>query len=304
MIVSPLDLDRPELPFKGGFANPWKAFVSDTPLQFTKRELQTALSRPRTWAGLVGASLLLGLIGPFGTFGSLPLLPRVAYWTAIAILTYVTGLATVYFAVAALFRPNSTSAFAYLVAGALAGVPVAAIVCGLNNQLFGEPATWRETLELSLYCVAIAAVVSLLVAVFSIPRETNKAEAEAEALASAASMPAAARPSQPDMQRPAILDRLPVEKRGRLAYMSMQDHYVDVHTDKGGTLVLMRLADAMTETQGVSGLQVHRSHWVALDAVAAAVRREGRLFLRMADGTELPVSRPYMAAVREAGLGK
>ncbi|MGD9913194.1 MAG: LytTR family DNA-binding domain-containing protein [Rhizobiaceae bacterium] len=279
--------------------------MSDTPLQFTKRELQIALSRPRLWAGLVGASLLLGLVGPFGTFDSLPLLPRVAYWTAIAILTYATGLATVYFAVAALFRPNSTNPFAYLVAGALAGIPVAIIVCGLNNQLFGDPATWGEALELSLYCIAIAAVVSLLVAVFTIPQEGAAAQAEAANFASAAALaaPVAGSPP-PDMQRPAILDRLPVEKRGRLAYMSMQDHYVDVHTDRGGTLVLMRLADAITETQGVSGLQVHRSHWVALDAVAAAVRREGRLFLRMVDGTELPVSRPYMAAVRAAGLGK
>ncbi len=82
----------------------------------------------------------------------------------------------------------------------------------------------------------------------------------------------------------------------------MQDHYVDVRTDKGGTLVLMRLADAIAETEGVAGLQIHRSHWVALEGIEKAVRRDGRLLLRMRDGTELPVSRTFAPAVREAGF--
>lgn len=41
---------------------------------------------------------------------------------------------------------------------------------------------------------------------------------------------------------------------------------------------------------------------VASEAVAEAVRRDGRLFLRLDDGTELPVSRSYVSDVREAGL--
>lgn len=82
----------------------------------------------------------------------------------------------------------------------------------------------------------------------------------------------------------------------------MQDHYVDVHTDKGNTLVLMRLADAIAEMEGVSGMQIHRSHWVALDAVAGSLRKDGRLFLRMTDEKLLPVSRSSLDAVRVAGL--
>jgi hypothetical protein len=68
-----------------------------------------------------------------------------------------------------------------------------------------------------------------------------------------------------------------------LANMTMQDHYIDIRTDRGGTLLLMRLADAIAETNVVDGLQIHRSHWVAKNAVQGAVRKEGRTFLKMRD---------------------
>ena len=64
----------------------------------------------------------------------------------------------------------------------------------------------------------------------------------------------------------------------------------------------MRFADAIRETDGVNGLQIHRSHWVALDAVAGTHRHNGRLFLAMQDGTRLPVSRSRAEEVRGAGL--
>ncbi|EBV3599940.1 LytTR family transcriptional regulator, partial [Salmonella enterica subsp. enterica serovar Virchow] len=90
--------------------------------------------------------------------------------------------------------------------------------------------------------------------------------------------------------------------RGQLTHLSMQDHYVDVRTDNGGAMVLMRLSDAIAETRGVEGLQIHRSHWVALGAVQKAIRRGGRPYVIMKDGTELPVSRSYLDTVRSAGL--
>src|SRR5690606_17132350 len=107
----------------------------------------------------------------------------------------------------------------------------------------------------------ITAVVSAIVAVF--------ARRFTDAAASTASQP---RDSAEDIPpRPAVLNRLPHHLRGRLIYMSMQDHYVDVHTDRGNALVLMRLGDAIAETGATPGLQIHRSHWVALDAVRASM---------------------------------
>ena len=64
----------------------------------------------------------------------------------------------------------------------------------------------------------------------------------------------------------------------------------------------MRLADAIREAEPVEGLQIHRSHWVAIAAVARAVRRDGKLFLELTNGLRLPVSRGAQPAVKAAGL--
>jgi DNA-binding LytR/AlgR family response regulator len=94
----------------------------------------------------------------------------------------------------------------------------------------------------------------------------------------------------------------PLRQRGKLLALIVEDHYVDIVTDRGKALVLMRLADAMREAGTVAGLQIHRSHWVALDAVVKAHRSDGKLILELSNGLRLPVSRGYLPAVKEAGL--
>jgi hypothetical protein len=101
---------------------------------------------------------------------------------------------------------------------------------------------------------------------------------------------------------PAILRRLPRPERGRLLALSAQDHYTQVATDRGRALVLIRLSDAIAEASPAPGLRVHRSHWVALDAVAGARRTGDRAMLLLTDGAEIPVSRANMPAAKAAGL--
>jgi DNA-binding LytR/AlgR family response regulator len=63
----------------------------------------------------------------------------------------------------------------------------------------------------------------------------------------------------------------------------------------------MRLSDAIAELDGVEGLQVHRSWWVARDAVDE-VKRDGRnLRLRLSNGVEAPVSRNRANDLKSAG---
>jgi len=63
----------------------------------------------------------------------------------------------------------------------------------------------------------------------------------------------------------------------------------------------MRLADAVDELEGLDGAQVHRSWWVARDAVRDVRRGDGRAVLSLPDGLEVPVSRTYGRVLREAG---
>jgi DNA-binding LytR/AlgR family response regulator len=105
-----------------------------------------------------------------------------------------------------------------------------------------------------------------------------------------------------DARHPALLGRLPAARRGRLLHLCVRDHYVEVTTDKGTTMVLMRLSDAVRETAPIAGVQVHRSHWVARDAVRRSLREGGRLKIELETGIRVPVSRSFAGDAREAGL--
>ena len=80
-----------------------------------------------------------------------------------------------------------------------------------------------------------------------------------------------------------------------------EDHYVRVHTALGSELLLMRLGDAIHELGGLSGERVHRSWWVAREAVASARANGRRLSLTLTNGLEVPVSREASTRLRRAG---
>ena len=60
--------------------------------------------------------------------------------------------------------------------------------------------------------------------------------------------------------------------------------------------------NAIDETAPVNGLQIHRSHWVALEAVSAVRRENGKVFVETTAGDRLPVSRSCLDDLRQAGL--
>ena len=80
-----------------------------------------------------------------------------------------------------------------------------------------------------------------------------------------------------------------------------EDHYVRVHTALGSELLLMRLTDAIEELGGLAGERVHRSWWVAREAVRTARPSGRRATLTLANGLEVPVSREATSRLRRAG---
>ena len=282
-----LDLSGPVLFLNVKFANGRKAFVKGQRLQFTMRELLAVTRSPLYWAALVAVGIVLGVAGPFGTYEALALPPRLAYWLLVVIVTYFTADLIVGVLKTVLFRERPGTAVTILL-GAVAGPFVAGLVWLMNLWILPS-AAGIAYLPLLGYVTIMTATVA---GVISYASGSLVAQQEH----------GLAMPADPAPQRPALLDRLPAALRGRLLYLSMQDHYVEVVTDKGSHLVLMRLADAIGETAGTEGMQVHRSHWVARDAVAGSVRDGARLTLRLVNGAELPVSRSKLADVRKAGL--
>lgn len=239
------------------------------------RELRADLARPGTLVLLAGIAGVLTLMGPFGTDRLLRPLPRLAYWVAMVGPTFAAGFLS-HIVVRMRFSHRLGPAGLAALGAALTALSVSALVLALNAAVFGhlpEPAAAPGFL---LTVGGIAVIVSL---VFSVTH--HRAETQAA---------------------PAILERLPLDKRGTLVALSVEDHYVRVRTTRGEEMVLMRLSDAIRETRPVPGMQVHRSHWVALDRIAAVRRTGDRAVLSMSHGPAIPVSRSNLPALREAGL--
>ncbi|NRB04372.1 MAG: LytTR family transcriptional regulator [Rhodobacteraceae bacterium] len=101
-----------------------------------------------------------------------------------------------------------------------------------------------------------------------------------------------------------LVKMLPESVQAPLVRLEAQDHYVMVVTEEGHATVLLRLSDAIKLTDGEDGHRVHRSHWVANNAVAHAARKDKRDFLILNDGSSIPVSRTYKGDLQQAGLLK
>ncbi|WP_417307924.1 LytTR family DNA-binding domain-containing protein [Devosia sp.] len=256
--------------------------MNDTPLHSALRETHQLARDPRSWAVLAIVSVLVGLIGPFGTFEMMGVVPRIGYWGTIVVTTAAVGTLCAS-TMERLLRPRLPVPLAAVIAGLVAGVPIALVVTGFNLALFGPAFGFSDVLTLVAYTAPIAAAVTLLHAVLERPVPQPETGTESP-------------------WPPPLLDRLPHDRRGTLLHLAVADHYVDVTTDRGTTLVLIRLADAIRETAPEPGLQVHRSHWVALGAVTRGFRQDGKPVLELSNGTIVPVSRTYLGAVKAAGL--
>ncbi|MCR5880023.1 LytTR family DNA-binding domain-containing protein [Phenylobacterium sp. J367] len=80
--------------------------------------------------------------------------------------------------------------------------------------------------------------------------------------------------------------------------LQMEDHYVRIHTAQGSRLAHGTLGQAMAAQAGREGLQVHRSWWVARDAVRGHVWDGRNLRLELVNGVQAPVSRAAVARLR------
>lgn len=178
----------------------------------------------------------------------------------------------------------------WLVIAAAAAVPVSAVVLLLNGVAVGRgPALvwWPLTY---FYVFVVSGAVTGVMFLVSLVQERDRAAEHARERASGA-------PS-----RAPFFDRLPAKLKGATLYaLQSEDHYVRVHTSAGDDLILLRLADAEKELEPHNGLRVHRSWWVARDAVASVARGDGRMTLTLVNGVDAPVSRTYARRVREAG---
>ncbi|MEM9684841.1 MAG: LytTR family DNA-binding domain-containing protein [Pseudomonadota bacterium] len=93
------------------------------------------------------------------------------------------------------------------------------------------------------------------------------------------------------------LDR--IEALSEINLLKAEEHYVRVRTEHDEEFIAYRFGKAVREIAGEDGFQVHRSYWVRRTAVAGLRETGSRIMLELADGSTVPVSRPYHALVRQ-----
>lgn len=256
-------------------------------------ELRAIFRSPIIWMSWVVLTGALALSGPFGTYSQLNLDQRLVLWALV-----VAGCLVV----SAMLRLALMSRFKRLqkrTATVIAGVVSAPFLAIATRHVFSLMHWPSEDqapnlVELTLTLVVIGVGVGFLchAVATQVWREVWP-EMKVET-------PVGQAVAAPHMSR--LMTRIEPELRGELIRVSARDHYLDVVTDKGTAEILMRLSDAVAELEDTDGLRVHRSHWVAVAAVAALEREGDKWQLVLRDGSRVPVSRTYRSAVAERGL--
>jgi hypothetical protein len=227
------------------------------------------------------AGVFMALAGAFGT-GDSPLAGRLLYWLSVSLIGGLGGILAAELVDRGGWFDDRPVLQGGVIVVALT-IPLTLVIWAVSGVFFQRGAR-LEHLPGFLGPVFVVTCVITALNYF-----TQRAPTETHAA------PAGAAP-------PRFLERLPAKLRGAdIHAVEAQDHYLRLHTSKGQDLILMRLSDAVAELEGLEGAQVHRSWWVARDAVAKARRGDGKATLTLAGGVQVPVSRAYARALREAG---
>jgi MFS family permease len=232
-------------------------------------------------------AVVLGVIGPFGTYSTLALGARLVFFAAVGMLTWVAvALLAAWFGQLEPIDRWPVYVRMTLV-GLLAAVPSTAAVIVVHGWISWR-IPWRAFPEIYPDNAFLTVVIAILIGLAVEQRLRAVADAERERVAE---LPQAG----PDFFR-----RIPPALGHDLLALEMEDHYLRIHTAVGSDLILLRLRDAMAELGPKRGRQVHRSWWVAEGAVAST-ERGARPLLVLRNGLKVPVSKSFREPVKEMG---
>jgi hypothetical protein len=241
--------------------------------------------------GTLTLCVVMGVTGPFGTYSTMGLGARLVYFAVVGSLTWVliTGLA----AWSGQLEPiNRWPVYVRMaIVGLLGAIPSTAAVIVVHGWL-SWPIPWRYFPEVYVDNAFLTVVIAIVIGLAVEQRMRAVADAERSRVAE---LPQAGPGPGPDFFR-----RIPPALGHDLLALEMEDHYLRIHTAVGSDLILLRLRDAMAELGPKRGRQVHRSWWVAENAVAST-EKGARPLLVLRNGLKVPVSKSFREPAKEMG---
>ena len=239
----------------------------------------------RTYLIALGIGALLGVTGASGT-GTLPMIRRMGFW----LVVMLAGTAVAQATNAWLDRKLRLRLWQEIIVMTVAIPPPITVIVWLAAAV--TDGVMPNVKVLPFYVppvILVSACMSVLHA--TVNRVPLQSHVHVETPAETKSVPGEALRARLDFKF----------RQATIFALSAEDHYLRIHTSAGETLILMRLYDAVRELDGIEGSQVHRSWWVARDAVADIARGDGKLDLVLKSGLRAPVSRRYQKALKTDG---
>ena len=229
-------------------------------------------------------SLILSLIGPFGTFTVLNPVGSLAFWFSVTALAIIL-LGFVMFVTRRVFGAEHSRFFFDAIQTPMFAVlyiePLHRLIIWHADgaEVFDKPATAFVIIVTTLLLIGVREVIIAL-------RQSGARSSRAVRVETAESAPCP------------LTDRLPQGAERDIWAVTSQNHHVIVRGRTRECTVLLRFSDALRALANRQGIQVHRSHWVADEAVAAWMRDGHRLTLVLHDGHSVPVSKTFIEAVQ------
>jgi len=252
--------------------------------------------------------LITVVAGPFFTLSLLSPVERLIYWGAAVPLAFFTALFIVEFLAPLLREARSWQGVAAKTTAM--GVLYTPFIYGWTNVMVppfdGTSIAFGRFLR-DVILISLAVFVTL--EIFMTRRAAKAlaqdclADPEPEPVAVPDNTEVADLPATPVIPRSRLLRRIDADDPGPILRLEALDHFVTVVTDTGQYHLRMRFADAIDEMDGVEGVRTHRSHWVTRAAILGTERENRRLFVHVACGARVPVSRKYLPDVEALGLG-
>lgn len=230
---------------------------------------------------LAGFGLVLAELGPYRTLDA-PHLVRTAYWL---LAVFGSGLAGIL--VDRVVGPRIRGFWLRIAAVSLVITPpVTLYIYILNAVMLDLPRRWWLWPQLAWQVLVVMVLLMTLRALLW----RRVVETRTVVV-----------PPLPEAERNFRL-RLSAKRRSaRLIAIEAEDHYVRVHTDAGSELVPMRFSDALEELERAYGYRLHRSWWVAADAIESLRWTRGGGEARLTGGIVAPVSRSCAPVLKAAG---
>lgn len=254
-------------------------------------DLADLLGRPARWASVLRwatlAGLELGAIGPFGSYKA-NLYSRLAYWTVLFWIGGLTLWPCVTSALVMAPRRGWPPVFAATVAVLAACVPLS--VLSAAGCYFFWPLHAAGIRPLEWFGMTATVVLPSTAGLLWLELAQWRPAAVAGPV-----LP-------PDrLAAPEDADGLPGHLAEAALCLQMEDHFVRVHMAGRSHLHGATLRQAMRVVAHRDGLQVHRSWWVAREAVAGWIQVGRTIELMLVTDLRVPVARQRIAALRDAG---